>query len=147
MIGLPLRTVRNHRTRVGAVFVFVAASGCSSRTTDAASSARPAPSVDPSVPRDVALGYFDALAKRDCDALKASIGGAVAAKVDKGGCGPEFEEFEHHHMRIASAEPAAPDGRNENVYLVRVNASQDGKERVIVVGVERLEGRWAVTRI
>jgi hypothetical protein len=122
-----------------------AATACSKAPEPSASAAPPL--VDSAAPRKAALDYFDALAKRDCPALEAVVGGRVAERVKTGGCAAEFDEFADHHMRIDGAGDATKDGRSENVFLIRVNANQDGKDRVILVGVERLEGRWAVTRI
>jgi hypothetical protein len=91
--------------------------------------------------------YFDALSRGDCPQLQASIGGAAQASILAIGCAEAFEEFADHPTQLLNVESVARDGRDPSLRLVRARIRAGEGERVVVIGVQAIEGSWRVVRI
>ena len=120
--------------------------GCSNEgdRREGAASAAPPPASDAA---ETVTTYFDAIAARDCARMRRATGGAIAKALDEHGCDHDFDEFVRNEMVILKVEAPTPDGRDPGVMLVRVQAKRRGKPQTIVVGLEAVDGRWAVTRL
>jgi hypothetical protein len=101
----------------------------------------------PGDPEAPIRAYFDALNRGDCPQLEASIGGAAQATILEIGCAKAFEEFADHPAQLLGVESVATDGRDPGLRLVRARIRVGEGERVIVIGVQAIDGSWRVVRI
>ena len=104
----------------------------------------PGPTGDPS---EAVAAYFEAIAEHDCAGLEASVAEAAARKLDELGCEETIAEFEEHGAALDGVESVVVDGRDPSLRLVRTRLRAAKGERVVVIGVRFVEGRWRVVRI
>ena len=65
----------------------------------------------------------------------------------RGRLGERIAEFEEHGAALDGVESVVVDGRDPSLRLVRTRLRAAKGERVVVIGVRFVEGRWRVVRI
>jgi len=85
-------------------------------------------------------GYFAAIDARACDRLA-----AVSAKdTTPEACAATLGEFAQHGTRLVDVTRWARDGRDPSAMLASTRVTMDGRERLLVLRVERAGATWRV---
>jgi len=123
------------------VALTVAGTACRSESAPAPSASAPRDDRADAAAAEAALReYFAAASAKACDRMT-----AVAAKaMTPDECAQSLEEIERHDTRFIDVTKWARDGRDPSAMLASTRVTMDGRERVLVLRVERQDGRWKV---
>lgn len=121
------------------LFGFGASACKDSKETSGASTA----TVPSEAPEQGVRRYFDALAKRDCEAIARTTTGPLRASIDKHGCKKVFEDAEHHGTRLIKILSSSTAGRDPQARLVKIHMFA-ARDRFVTVRVVPKDGRWVL---